>query len=271
MADDSNGACAMLTDLTDCRNQAAEYRHEEARRLRKMAWLNGAFGLVLFAGPVIVGVSSFAAYAAAGNQLSTAKAYTALALFTVLRFPMGFLPGVIVAVINVLVALNRIATFLSSSEVGGTDPDFSTDAAPGIVKVQDASFKWDEETDRDVTLSDISFSCKPGSLTMIVGSVGSGKSTLLACLFRQVTRLSGTVTVGGRLAYVPQTAWVMNETLRENVLMGEPMDEARCVVLPFRALLLVSRNTPPNLHVHIFSSQVGEPSALGDKQQQYCL
>jgi ATP-binding cassette, subfamily C (CFTR/MRP), member 1 len=188
---------------------------------------------MLFAGPVIITFCSFAVYAAAGKTLTTPKAYTALALFSVLRVPMGFLPGVIVAVINVLVALKRIATFLSSSEVGGHDPGFSTDAAPGVVKVQDASFKWDEETDRDITLSNISFSCKPGTLTMVVGSVGSGKSSLLACLFRQITRLSGTVTVGGRLAYVPQTAWVMNETVRENVLMGEPMNQVRCAGLLF--------------------------------------
>lgn len=36
------------------------------------------------------------------------------------------------------------------------------------------------------------------------------------------------VQVGGRVAYVPQTAWIMNETIRENVCMGKPMDSKRC-------------------------------------------
>jgi ATP-binding cassette, subfamily C (CFTR/MRP), member 1 len=35
--------------------------------------------------------------------------------------------------------------------------------------------------------------------------------------------------VGGQVAYVPQTAWIMNETLRENILMGQPLDERRYV------------------------------------------
>ena len=34
--------------------------------------------------------------------------------------------------------------------------------------------------------------------------------------------------VGGRVAYVPQTAWVMNETIRENICMGTPLDQHRC-------------------------------------------
>lgn len=33
--------------------------------------------------------------------------------------------------------------------------------------------------------------------------------------------------VGGRLAYVPQQAWIMNATLKENVLFGKPFDEQR--------------------------------------------
>jgi ATP-binding cassette subfamily C (CFTR/MRP) protein 1 len=35
------------------------------------------------------------------------------------------------------------------------------------------------------------------------------------------------VTFGGRVAYCPQTAWISNNTLRENILFGAPFDEAR--------------------------------------------
>ena len=90
MCDDLPGAQDLqLTQAHFCRKQAAEYRHEEAKRLKNIAWLQGLFGLTLFAGPVFVGIASFAAYVLAGNELTAAKAYTALAFFTLLRFPMG--------------------------------------------------------------------------------------------------------------------------------------------------------------------------------------
>lgn len=145
----------------------------------------------------------------------------------------GFLPQIILSAVSALVALRRIAGFLGNSEVGGDDAAFSTNAPPGTVSIKNASFVWDKDADRDVTLRDINLECAPGQLTMIVGAVGCGKSSLLATLFRQITTLEGSVAVGGKIAYVPQTAWIMNETVRENVLMGQPMDETRCASQPY--------------------------------------
>ena len=39
--------------------------------------------------------------------------------------------------------------------------------------------------------------------------------------------VSGKVAVQGTLAYVSQQAWVMNTTVRENILFGEPYDPDR--------------------------------------------
>lgn len=69
-------------------------------------------------------LSAVRAYAGAGNELNPKKAYTSLALFTLLRFPLAFLPSVIINVINALVALNRIGKFLLSSEVQEDDENF---------------------------------------------------------------------------------------------------------------------------------------------------
>lgn len=40
-------------------------------------------------------------------------------------------------------------------------------------------------------------------------------------------RISGSISVGGSVAYVPQQAWIMNSTARENILFGSPFDEDR--------------------------------------------
>lgn len=39
---------------------------------------------------------------------------------------------------------------------------------------------------------------------MIVGGVGAGKSSLALTLLGEIPKLSGTVAVGGSVAYVPQ-------------------------------------------------------------------
>ena len=37
-----------------------------------------------------------------------------------------------------------------------------------------------------------------------------------------MTKASGEVNVFGNVAYVPQQAWMQNETLRNNILFGKP-------------------------------------------------
>ena len=49
---------------------------------------------VVYAVPTIVPVVTFAAYLFFGHTLSAAEAFTALALFNVLRFPLFMLPAV---------------------------------------------------------------------------------------------------------------------------------------------------------------------------------
>ncbi|KAI6165738.1 ABC protein [Pisolithus thermaeus] len=66
-----------------------------------------------------------------------------------------------------------------------------------------------------------------GCLAAIVGPVGSGKSSLLQGIVGEMRKVSGHVSVGGKVAYCSQTAWIQNATLRENVLFGQPFDEER--------------------------------------------
>ncbi|KAI6025624.1 P-loop containing nucleoside triphosphate hydrolase protein [Pisolithus orientalis] len=66
-----------------------------------------------------------------------------------------------------------------------------------------------------------------GQLVAIVGPVGSGKSSLLQGIIGEMRKVSGHVSFGGRIAYCPQTAWIQNTTLRENVLFGQFFDEEK--------------------------------------------
>jgi len=57
----------------------------------------------------------------------------------------------------------------------------------------------------------------------VIGPVGCGKSSLLLSLFNEVQKLNGKICVGGKLAFVPQQAWLKNASLRDNILFGLPL------------------------------------------------
>ncbi|GLC46288.1 hypothetical protein PLESTB_000995200 [Pleodorina starrii] len=207
------------------RDAVQECRGQEAGILRRMAAWQGVFGLLLFYGPVAVALFTFGSYAIAGEALSPARAYTALALFALLRFPMSFLPMLVTMIINALVAIKRIGEFLKREEAA-LEPWDPEKTPAGVVSVTDGVFTWDVKAERP-TLSGINLLSRPGSLTMVVGGVGSGKSSLLTALIGHMGRVSGEVQLGGKIAYVAQSAWIMNDTLQENVLMGQPLDPER--------------------------------------------
>jgi ABC-type multidrug transport system fused ATPase/permease subunit len=67
----------------------------------------------------------------------------------------------------------------------------------------------------------------PGELCAVVGKVGSGKSTLCSAILNETLMSNGKIRLKGKVAYASQTPWILNATLRDNILFGSPMDEER--------------------------------------------
>ena len=62
-------------------------------------------------------------------------------------------------------------------------------------------------------------------MAKVVGQVGSGKSSLLMGLLGEMHKFNGEINVNGSIAYVPQQAWIQNETLRNNIVFGKEYSE----------------------------------------------
>uniref|UniRef100_A0A8D0H1W3 ATP-binding cassette sub-family C member 5 n=1 Tax=Sphenodon punctatus TaxID=8508 RepID=A0A8D0H1W3_SPHPU len=94
------------------------------------------------------------------------------------------------------------------------------------------------------TLYSIDLEIEKGKLIGICGSVGSGKTSLISAILGQMTLLEGSIAVSGTFAYVAQQAWILNATLRDNILFGKEFEEERyntvlngCCLRPDLAIL----------------------------------
>lgn len=75
-------------------------------------------------------------------------------------------------------------------------------------------------------MTDVNIKVSHGLLCAVVGPVGSGKSTLCASVLNEAVLGEGSnVVLSGKVAYVAQTAWILNKTVRDNILFGLPYDE----------------------------------------------
>jgi ABC-type transport system involved in cytochrome bd biosynthesis fused ATPase/permease subunit len=74
----------------------------------------------------------------------------------------------------------------------------------------------------------VNFECNNGALIAVVGPVGAGKTSLVNAILGEVRAVSGSVFVKGRVAYFAQSPFIMNDSLKANVLFGgqdKPYDD----------------------------------------------
>ncbi|KAI1316195.1 hypothetical protein EDD11_010367 [Mortierella claussenii] len=88
-----------------------------------------------------------------------------------------------------------------------------------------------------LSLMDIHIQILDGHLTAIVGRIGQGKSSLLSSIIGEMYKINGTVRAYGNVAYVPQQAWIVNATLRDNILFGKAFDQQKYNRIIFAANL----------------------------------
>lgn len=108
----------------------------------------------------------------------------------------------------------------------------STDTSPDLTRAPDSSKLSVSAVDLEPVLLDVSLQLGRGEMVACIGAVGSGKSSLLLALLREMPQYRGKCSVFGRVAYCAQSPWILNATLRENIIMfgqQEPVDEDRYV------------------------------------------
>lgn len=230
-----------------------EVREEELLQLRKkfICWTYATF--VYFMIPIAVTVLTFASYIFVQHGLLTAPvAFTVLSLLNVMRGPLDQLAEMVTEFLQAKVSVDRIDEFLSERETSKyqqlSRSNAKASAAPRI-GIENASFSW-ESSDTDSTsktdfkLRDINVEFDIGKLNVIIGPTGSGKTSLLLALLGEMELIKGSIYLPGAhlrdeivpnpttglaetVAYCSQTPWLLNDTLRNNILFGSDYDEDR--------------------------------------------
>ncbi|EDV26556.1 uncharacterized protein TRIADDRAFT_50060 [Trichoplax adhaerens] len=196
-------------------------RDKELQILRRYGFLYSTLECSWSATGFLVGLATFGTYVLTGQELLASRAFVALSLFSILRFAVGVLPLVVISLVQARVSINRLYDFLISDELdpGSVQQDMPPNYGDSTIVIKNGTFSWSPE-DCKGALRKINFQIDRGSLTAIVGHVGSGKSSLLSAILGEMEKKDGNVFVNGSIAYVPQLAWILNDTVKNNILYG---------------------------------------------------
>ena len=212
---------AFMDNLSHIRNDL------ELNTLRKIGAAQSIANFTWSSTPFFVSCSTFAVFVLTSNKpLTTEIVFPALTLFNLLTFPLSVLPMVITSIIEATVAVSRLTSYFTADELQDDAVRFeeaTTQNGDETVRIRDATFTWDKNQDRNV-LHNINFAACKGELSCIVGRVGAGKSSFLQSILGDLWKIRGEVVVRGRIAYVAQQPWVMNASVKENIVFGHRWD-----------------------------------------------
>eukprot|EP00977_Amphora_coffeiformis_P023284 scaffold12881_cov177-Amphora_coffeaeformis.AAC.3 len=237
-------------------DKATAVRNEELRLLRKELAIWAVTLVMTVISPVLATAGTFSAYVliSEDNILTAAKTFSVLLLFTALRFPVSYAGRLLGKAAQALSALDRIEEFLKrevrnvpaitgeqeiAKEQKAAEKTTCANAQTPLV-VENASFLIGSDNMDPVeaplsssrrggsfTVSGFDFSVNIGEVLAVCGPVGSGKSSLIYGLIQEASPVSEETKVStwGTVAYVPQTPFILNTTVRENILFGLPFDQ----------------------------------------------
>ncbi|XP_066994509.2 ATP-binding cassette sub-family C member 5 isoform X2 [Anabrus simplex] len=237
-----------------------DIRTQESNLLQKAAYCQSLSVSMASTVPVISAIITFLSHVGAGYNLTAAEAFPFIGILNgQMRSTFGSLQIATNLLYEALVSLKRVKSILMLEETPQyvTRPIDKTDA----VHIVRGKFAWVEYPANDVkqkktgrkqiksygkqnkrermdpligcenklmeVLDDINFNVPKGKLIGVCGHVGSGKTSLLLACLGQLKMMSGQVTRDGSCAYVSQEAWILNATLRENILFGESFNSKR--------------------------------------------
>ncbi|KAI0360140.1 P-loop containing nucleoside triphosphate hydrolase protein [Trametes cingulata] len=236
-----------------------ELRGKEMSYIRSLLIIRSANNAVAISLPALASVLAFVVYSVTGHSLNAADVFSSLTLFNLLRMPLMFMPLSLSAIADAHNAIDRLygvfeAETLSETKIQDEDMEnaieivggeFVWDGPPpdeparkdkrGMFgkktgkKAAPAAGAGEGEKSKESTfrLRDVNLAIPQGQLAAIVGPVGSGKSSLLEGMIGEMRRTAGTVRFKGSVAYCPQSAWIQNATVRDNIIFGRPFDEER--------------------------------------------
>lgn len=198
--------------------EVLQARHKEISARTQLAKAEIAWGLIYSSLSSVVLFTALLAHYLRGQEITLSIVFTCISIFSLMEHQFGGLSRFISRFINIFVSGDRIAQFLKADQV--QLQGFEISAQANELQFDAVTFQYQDKP----LLQNLNFKIQQGESIAVVGAVGKGKSTLLQLILSELNPVQGQITIPQKwsVGYVPQEAFIVNSSLRENIIFGQP-------------------------------------------------
>ncbi|KAJ7185322.1 multidrug resistance-associated ABC transporter [Mycena filopes] len=222
-----------------------EKRDEELVYIKRRRVLDMVSNVVNLIIPVVVMVVTYGTYTLImGQPLNASKVFSSMTIFDLLRDNIGQLSYRLNTLMAGKVSVDRVDDFLKKTELLDAFeeketpvPFTSGTSTDDRIGFRNTSFSWSNAGDgaggKFKLKIDGEVLFERGKINLVVGPTGSGKTSLLMALLGEMHWLPSSpdswynLPRGSGVAYATQESWVLNETIRSNIVFNTPFEEER--------------------------------------------
>ena len=219
--------------------------------------------------PMVAMTTSTLGYVFSGGAMYPSVVFGSVSLMISLRFLILKMGNVLQSIVSLSVAVRRIKRFLSLPSRSPVLPIASSTSPSAVAEIRNGTIGWGDE--QNPVFVDCNIKLAVGDLHAVLGRVGSGKTTLCSAFIGEARLFEGQLYACdvGHTALVGQDPWVINATIRDNILFGREFDDNWFAEVVEACGLIQDLNGFPRRDLE----EVGEEGITlsGGQKQRVCL
>ena len=209
------------------------YRNKEILTLKKILNLEVICSLIHWAIPIILSIISLGVYTHVnGKLMNIADLMTSIEIYDSMTGPLSKLPLYMKSQINAFISMTRITKYLKLSD---QEPYYNSDRDElNSIKINNVNFG--NRYKNEILLKNINLTIKKGEFVAIIGETGSGKSLFIKSLLGAIEKIyenqkinitNNDLIINGSLSYASQVPFIINESIKNNILFFKEYNEER--------------------------------------------
>ena len=240
------------------REKMNKIRKKESEQIRSLMQY---LGLQMTSNNMVIPLSCFlclSLYITWNEEASVSTVFLCLLYLSVLYDPIQCISYALFMYGSIRLSLERVNQVFDMRSMTGSESESQSEhelrrLKRGELMVRNGSFSWNEPKteieayrerlesslsgigDQDESkeslgsregfcVKNVNLSIKQKETCYLVGRVGSGKSSLIYALLKNLYKLRGEIGLNGSVALIPQEPFLLNDTLKNNIIFGKEYD-----------------------------------------------